>query len=272
MELKTFKPTTPSRRGTVLLGTRHLTKKKAEKKLTKRIKYNAARNSQGRITMRHKGGRAKRIYRIIDFSRSKKNVKSSVISLEYDPFRTASIALLKFSDGDKRYILAPQGLKIGMEVIAGEDAPIKVGNSLPLKKIPSGVKVHCIQLNERGTGQLCRASGSSAQVMGSDKGYTQLKMPSGEIRLISEKNYATIGEVGNIERSNVKLGKAGRSRHLGIRPSVRGQVMGGHEHPHGGGESKHRVGGQRKDVYGHRTDRKTRRNKRTNRLIIKRRK
>lgn len=270
MALKTFKPKTPSLRHTVLLDSKKLTKKKPKKSLTKGLKYKAGR-SKGRITMRHKGGRVKRLYRAIDFKRDKRDVSAIVEAIEYDPNRSASIALLKYKDGERRYILCPKGVKVGTEVIAGEEVPVKGGNSTKLKNIPSGIKVHNIELYKGKGGQLCRSAGVGARVMGGDKDYIQLRMPSGEIRLVHGENYATIGEIGNIDYSSVKLGKAGRKRHKGIRPTVRGQVMGAPDHPHGGGEAKHRVGGQRKDIYGHRTDVKTRKIKRTNKFIIRRR-
>lgn len=270
MALKFFKPKTPTLRHTVLLDNKELSKKKPEKKLLKSVKYKAGR-SKGRITVRHKGGRVKRLYRLIDFRRDKREILSTVEAIEYDPNRSSNLALLKYKDGERRYILAPNGLKVGMEVVAGDKVPLKVGNATKIVNIVSGTKVHNIELYQGSGGQLCRSAGSSALVMGGDKGHIQLKMPSGEIRLVNGDCYATIGEVGNIDHSNVKLGKAGRKRHLGIRPSVRGQVMGAHEHPHGGGEAKHRVGGQKKDIYGHRIGIKTRKIKRTNRFIVKRR-
>lgn len=270
MALKTFKPQTPSLRGTVLVDNRDLSKDKPQKQLVKKVKYSAGRN-KGRITMRHKGGRVKRLYREIDFARDKHDVKAVVEKLEYDPNRSAHLALLKYEDGERRYILAPQGLKVGMSVIAGDETPIKLGNATKLENIPSGIKVHNIELHKGSGGQLCRSAGGGAMVMGGDKEYMQIRMPSGEIRLVHKNNYATIGEVGNIDHANVKLGKAGRKRRKGIRPTVRGQAMGAHDHPHGGGEAKDRVGGQRKTIYGHRTDVKTRKNKRTNKYIIKRR-
>ncbi|MBU0976427.1 MAG: 50S ribosomal protein L2 [Patescibacteria group bacterium] len=271
MSLKKHKPTTPSMRHTVLLTNSVLSKKKPHKKLVRKVKYSAGRN-KGRISMRHKGGRVKRMYRELDFKRDKRDVVALVEAIEYDPNRSANIVLLKYKDGERRYIVHPAGLRVGMEVVAGEDIPVRVGNATKLANIPSGLKVHNVELKKGAGAKLCRSAGNSAQVMGGDRGYIQLKMPSGEIRLVSGECYATIGEVGNYDHSNVKLGKAGRKRHKGIRPTVRGQAMGAHEHPHGGGEAKDRVGGQRKSVYGHRTDVKTRRNKRTNRYIITRRK
>lgn len=270
MALKSFKPTTPTRRHTVLVKRDGLSKKKSRKSLTKKSVYKAGRR-KGRITVRHKGGRAKRLYRLIDFKRDKRDMKAIVEELEYDPNRSAHIALVRYEDGERRYIIAPVGLKAGMEVISGDNVPIKVGNAMTIKNIPSGIKVHNIELNKGSGGQLCRSAGSSALVMGGDEGHIQVRLSSGEIRLVNADCYATIGEVGNIDHSNIKLGKAGRKRHKGIRPTVRGQVMGAHEHPHGGGEAKHRVGGKRKNIYGKRTDVKTRKNKRTNKFIVKRR-
>jgi large subunit ribosomal protein L2 len=270
MALKTFKPKTPSLRHTVLLDSKDLSKKKPKKSLLKNVKYKAGR-SKGRITMRHKGGRVRRLYRVIDFKRDKRDVPALVEAIEYDPNRSANVALLKYEDGERRYILAPKGVKVGAKLVAGEEVPIKVGNALPLKKIPSGLKVHNIELYEGSGGQLCRSAGAGATVMGGDKDYIQIRMPSGEIRLVHSNNYATLGEIGNIDHSNIKLGKAGRKRRKGIRPAVRGQAMGAHDHPHGGGEAKHRVGGQRKDIYGHRTDVKTRKSKRTDKFIVRRR-
>jgi len=270
MGLKTFKPTTPSLRGTVLTDNSSLSKKKPEKRLTKNIPYKAGRN-KGRISVRHKGGREKRLYRKIDFKRDKRDIPAIVEAIEYDPNRSANIALLKYSDGERRYIIAPKGLRVGAEINAGSDVPFKVGNATMLKNFPSGTKVHCIELHKGHGGTFCRSAGNAATVMGGDDQFIQLRLPSGEIRLVHSENYATIGEVGNSDHSNVKLGKAGRKRRKGIRPTVRGQAMGANDHPHGGGESKHKVGGQRKDIYGHRTDKKTRKNKRTNRMIIRRR-
>jgi len=269
MGLRNFKPTTPSLRHTVLLRSEDITRKGPEKRLIETLRYKAARN-KGRITVRHRGGRVKRLYRKIDFKRDKRDIVSFVEAIEYDPNRTANIAILKYKDGDKRYILAPNGLKVGMEIMSGDNVPLKAGNATKLKSITSGIKVHNIEMLKGSGGKLCRSAGSFAIVMGGDKGYIQLRMPSGEIRLINGECYATIGEVGNLDCSNIKFGKAGRKRYLGIRPTVRGKVMGANDHPHGGGEAKHKVGGQRKTIYGKRTDVKTRKNKRTSRFIIKR--
>lgn len=272
MALKESKPTTPTRRHTVLLDNRkRLTKKKPEKALLKNVTYNAGRNAKGRITTRHKGGRVKRRLRIIDFKREKVGVKGLIKAIEYDPNRSANLALVVYEDGEKRYILAPDGIEVGTTVVTAEDAPIRVGNVLPIKSIPSGMAVHNIELVRGNGGQLCRSAGNSAQIMGLSGEYVQIKMPSGEIRLVYGDNYATIGEVGNSDHSNVKLGKAGRKRHMGVRPSVRGMAMHAKEHPHGGGEGKGQIGGQKKDVYGNRAGLKTRKNKRTNKFILRRR-
>jgi len=270
MALKSRKPTTPTKRHTVLVDRKDLSKKKPEKNLVKHSKYKAGR-SRGRITVRHKGGRAKRLYRSVDFKRKNRDNEAVVEALEYDPNRSANLALLKYEDGKRSYIIAPAGLKVGMNVVSGDKVPMKVGNATKIKNIPSGIKVHNVELKKGAGGQLCRSAGSSALVMGGDEKYVQIKLSSGEIRLVNADCYATIGEVGNVDHSNIKLGKAGRKRHKGVRPTVRGQVMGAHEHPHGGGEAKHRVGGKRKDVYGNKTDVKTRKNKRTDKYIIKRR-
>jgi large subunit ribosomal protein L2 len=277
MALKTFKPTTKSLRNTVLVDKRHLGKNKPLKTLTRGKKAISARNNMGRRTMRHRGGGVKRTFREIDFKRDKINIPAKVASIEYDPNRTANIALLNYADGEKRYILAPKGMEVGDTVTTGEEVPVKPGNTTMLKNIPVGMMVHNIELTKGKGGQLIRSAGSAAQIQGDDgTGYMQLKMPSGEIRLVHGQNYGTIGQVGNDEYSNVKLGKAGRKRHMGIRPGVRGMAMHAGDHPHGGGEGKGQVGmsgGKRgpEDIYGNRVGRKTRRNKSTNKYIIKRR-
>lgn len=270
MALKTYKPNTPSQRHTVITDRKGLSKKKPEKKLTKNIRYSAGRN-KGRISMRHKGGRVKRLYREIDFKRDKKDIPGKVVAIEYDPYRSAHIALIQYEDGEKRYIIAPDGLEVGTIIKSGDEVPMKPGNATKLENIHTGMKVHNVELKPGAGAKLARSAGNSIMVMGGDKDYMQLRMPSGEIRLVHKECYATIGEVGNEDHANRKLGKAGRKRHLGIRPTVRGQAMGGHDHPHGGGEAKDRVGGQRKTVYGHRTDKKTRKRKKTNKFIVKRR-
>lgn len=276
MALKILKPTTSTRRHTVLVDySKDLTKgKKVEKRLTRKLKNRAGRNANGRITVYHRGGRVKRMYRVIDFSRDKYDVPGKVESIEYDPNRTSNIALVKYVDGARRYILAPDGLKEGDEVMSGEKAVIKVGNALPLKKIPSGMFVHNIEMVKGKGGIIGRAAGAAIQIQGGSKGYVQLKMPSGEIRLIREENYATIGTVGNHDHKNVKLGKAGRKRKMGIRPTVRGVAMSGGKHPHGDGQGKggrHGTGGPAKDRWGNKQGTRTRKNLSTNKYIVTRR-
>jgi large subunit ribosomal protein L2 len=276
--LKTYNPTSSGRRNTILLDKKHLGDNKPLKSLTRgKRKATSARNNQGRITMRHRGGGVKRRFRDIDFKREKYGIPATVSSIEYDPNRTANIALLTYRDGEKRYILAPKGVKVGDVVVCGEEVPVKPGNNTMLKKIPVGMMVHSIELTRGKGGQMIRSAGSAAQIQGEDgKGNVQLKMPSGEIRLVHGDNYATIGQVGNDEYANVKYGKAGRKRNKGIRPSVRGMAMHAEQHPHGAGEGRGQVGmsgGKRgpEDIYGHRVGKKTRRNKRTNKFIVKRR-
>lgn len=269
--LKTYRPTTASKRHTAITDKSDLTKVTPEKSLTRKIKQRAGRNNTGRITVRHQQAGNKKLYRMIDFNRNKFDIEGTVKTIEYDPYRSANIALIAYADGEKRYILAPKGMVVGDKVMSGEKAEVRPGNAAPLKNLPSGIMVHNIELTRGKGGQLCRGAGVSAQIQGGSEGYVQLKMPSGEIRLVNENNYATIGEVGNEDHGNQKLGKAGRRRGLGWRPSVRGQVMHAKQHPHGGAEGKGQVGGQRKTIYGKRTDVKTRRNKKTtNKFIIKR--
>ena len=242
MGIKQFKPTTPSRRGMTVSTFEEITKTTPEKSLTTTLKKNAGRNSYGRITVRHQGGGVRRKYRIIDFKRRKVDVASKVIAIEYDPNRSANIALLEYEDGEKAYILAPQGLKVGDKVMAGEKADIKPGNSLPISNIPVGTLIHCIELKPGKGAQMVRSAGNSAQLMAKEGKYAHVRLPSGEMRLVSVDCKATIGEVGNSEHENVKLGKAGKSRWLGRRPEVRGSVMNPNDHPHGGGEGKSPVG------------------------------
>jgi len=240
MAIKRYKPTTPSRRHRSDLDFSGLTKKKPEKSLTKKLSYKAGRSS-GKITVRHRGGRHKRLYRVIDFKRQKKDIPAKVVSLEYDPNRSAHIALLHFSDGAKAYILAPQELKLGQTILAADKAPIKPGNALSLKNIPVGTVIHNIELTPGKGGQLVRSAGTAAILQSKDK-IAAIKLPSGEIRQVSLNCYATIGEVSNPELKNIKLGKAGRKRHLGFRPAVRGVAMHPGAHPHGGGEGRSGIG------------------------------
>ena len=271
MAVKKYKPTTPGRRHRSDLDFSDLTKKKPEKGLTKKISYKAGRNSTGKITVRHRGGRHKRLYRVIDFKRDKKDISAKVVAIEYDPNRTAHIALLHYLDGEKRYILAPQKLKLGQVIIASDKAPAKPGNALTLKNIPVGSLIHNIELTPGKGGQLVRSAGTAAVLQSKDK-TAVLKLPSGEIRQASLSCYATIGEIGNPELKNIKLGKAGRKRHLGFRPAVRGVAMHPGAHPHGGGEGRSGIGMPSPlSPWGKKTlGKKTRRKKKySNKLIIK---
>jgi large subunit ribosomal protein L2 len=272
MALRAFKPTTPTRRHTVLLASSDLKRVVPEKSLLRAVKYHAGRNFRGVITVRSQGGQVKRMYRVVDFLRDKHNIPGIVKTVEYDPNRSANIALIQYKDGEKRYILAPDQLKIGEEVMSGENAAIKVGNALPLKKIPVAMFVHNVELNPGRGGVLGRSAGAVIQIQGGDKGYVQLKMPSGEIRLVSENCYATVGIVGNLDVKNIKIGKAGRKRYMGIKPTVRGVATSGGTHPHGDGQGKsgrHGPGGPAKDPWGNRVGTRTRRNKVTNKYIVK---
>jgi len=241
MGIKQHQATTPGRRHRRDLDYSELSETKPLKKLTKIINYKAGRNNRGKITVRHRGGRHKRLYRIIDFKRSKKDIPAKVATIEYDPNRTANIALLHYIDGAKAYILAPQGLKVGHTVISSDKAPIKPGNTMPLKKIPVASLIHNIEITPGKGGQIVRSAGTTATLQSKDKS-AHIKLPSGEIRQISLKCYATIGEVGNQDVKNIKLGKAGRKRHKGFRPSVRGVAMHPGAHPHGGGEGRSGIG------------------------------
>lgn len=271
--LKRLKPTTPTNRHTLVLKRTEVMDVDPEKSLLAVRKERAGRNNHGKITVRHQGGGVKRRYRIIDFKRDKKDVAGVIATIEYDPNRNANIALVHYRDGEKRYILAPAGITIGETVISGEEAEIKVGNALPLKNIPLGITVHNVELTTGKGGQLARSAGASMQIQAKEGKFVQLSTPSGEIRLVNQENYATIGKVGNDEIANIKLGKAGRSRHKGVRPSVRGMAMHAEQHPHGGGESKGHVGGKSKDIWGNRRGVITRKRKNiSNKFIIRRRK
>lgn len=242
MAIRNYKPTTPGRRKMSALVNEEITTNVPEKSLTVTIKKNGGRNNQGKITVRHHGGGEKRKYRIIDFKRNKLNVPGSVATIEYDPNRTANIALINYADGEKRYIIAPKGLTVGMTVEAGENADIKVGNALPIMNIPVGTMIHNIELRPGKGGELARSAGSSAQILGREGNYVMIRLSSGEQRKVLGTCMATVGEVGNEDSSLVKVGKAGRSRHMGIRPTVRGSVMNPNDHPHGGGEGRAPVG------------------------------
>ena len=243
MSIKTFKPTTPSRRQMTVSGFDGIDKKaKPEPKLTETLKKSAGRNSYGRITVRHRGGGNKRKYRVIDFKRDKHDCFATVLRLEYDPNRSANIALLEYEDGERRYILAPVGLKAGDKVESGPSADIKEGNALPLANIPVGTMIHNIELHPGNGAQLVRSAGTAAQLMAKEGGDAQIRMPSGEVRIVRTNCMATIGQVGNIDHANINIGKAGRKRHMGWRPTVRGSVMNPCDHPHGGGEGKSPIG------------------------------
>jgi large subunit ribosomal protein L2 len=242
MAIRNYKPTTPGRRKMSALVNEEITTSTPEKSLTVTLKKNSGRNNQGKITVRHQGGGVKRKYRIIDFKRNKVNVPGTVATIEYDPNRTANIALINYADGEKRYIIAPKGLEVGAVIESGENADIKIGNALPIMNIPVGTMIHNIELRPGKGGELARSAGSSAQILGREGNYVMIRLSSGEQRKVLGTCMATVGEVGNEDSSLVKVGKAGRSRHMGIRPTVRGSVMNPNDHPHGGGEGRAPVG------------------------------
>ena len=273
MPLKTYRPTTPGRRIAAHPTFEEITRSRPEKSLVAPLKRSGGRNVRGKITVRHRGGGAKRAYRIIDFKRDKVGVPGKVATIEYDPNRSARIALVHYADGDKRYILSPQGLKVGDPVEAGPDAEIRVGNALPLSNIPTGTQVHNIEMQPGRGGQISRSAGTSTQVLAREEQYTLLRLPSGEVRRILSRCMATVGQLGNLDHKNIKYGKAGKRRHLGWRPTVRGSAMTPRDHPHGGGEGRSPIGlpGPKtpwgKPALGYRT----RRNKRTDGMIVRRR-
>jgi large subunit ribosomal protein L2 len=273
MPVKVYKPTSPGRRGMSVLSFEEITHDKPEKSLLAPLKHKSGRNNHGRITVRHRGGGHKRRYRIIDFKRDKFGIPASVHSIQYDPNRTANIALLNYADGEKRYILAPTGIGVGDKLMSGPDAEIRVGNALPIYRIPLGTQIHNIELQPGKGGQLARAAGTSAQLLAKEGTYAQVRLPSGEVRLINQKCVATIGQIGNTDHSNLVLGKAGRKRWLGIRPTVRGSAMDPNSHPHGGGEGGSPIGmASPKTPWGKPTlGAKTRKNKRTDKYIVRRR-
>jgi len=274
MGIKTFNPYTPSRRNMTSLDFEVITKSTPEKSLTTSLKKNAGRNNQGKITVRHHGGGSRRKYRIIDFKRRKDDIPAYVKAIEYDPNRTANIALICYADGEKAYILAPEGLKIGQKIMNGPEADIKIGNCMPLENIPVGTEVHNIELYPGKGGQLVRSAGNSAQLMAKEGKFATLRLPSGEMRMVPAICRASIGTVGNGEHSLVKIGKAGRKRNMGIRPTVRGSVMNPNDHPHGGGEGRAPIGRSGpctpwgKPALGLKTRKK---NKKSNKMIIRRR-
>lgn len=274
MPLKERRPLTPAQRGMSYPDFKEITKATPEKSLLLPYKKKSGRNNQGRITTRHKGGGHKKQYRLIDFKRDKDNIPSKLVSIEYDPNRNCRIALLVYNDGEKRYILAPNGLKVGDVVLSGEGVEQKVGNALPLKNITVGENVHNIELKPGSGAQLVRSAGGSAQLLAKEGEMATLRLPSGEMRMVSLLCKATLGQVGNADFSNIRLGKAGRKRHLGIRPTVRGSVMNPVDHPHGGGEGKSPIGGQPSTPWGKPAmGLKTRKRKnRSNKYIVSRRK
>ncbi len=273
MAIRNYKPTTNARRGMSTLINDEITTNKPEKSLLAPISKKAGRNNQGKITVRHQGGGEKRKYRIIDFKRNKFGIEGTVTSVEYDPNRSSNICLINYADGEKRYILAPKGIKVGMKVISSENADIKLGNTLPIANIPVGTTVHNVELKPGKGGELARSAGSSVQILGREGNYVLVRLTSGEVRKVLGTCLATVGEVGNEDYGLVKLGKAGRKRHMGIRPTVRGSVMNPNDHPHGGGEGKAPVGRSGpmtpwgKPALGY----KTRKKKASDKLIVRRR-
>lgn len=273
MPVKVYKPTSPGRRNMSVSTFEEITSVAPEKSLLAPLKKSAGRNNQGRITVRHRGGGHKRRYRIIDFKRDKHSVPALVSTIEYDPNRSARIALLTYADGEKRYILAPDGLQVGDRLMSGPDAEIRTGNALPIYRIPLGTQLHNIELQPGKGGQLARAAGASAQLLAKEGSYAQVRLPSGEVRYINQNCLATIGQIGNAEHANLSLGKAGRKRWLGIRPSVRGSAMDPNSHPHGGGEGAAPIGmpGPKTPWGKPALGAKTRRNKMTDKYIVRRR-
>ena len=273
MAIKVYKPTSPGRRGMSVATFDEITRSTPERSLLRPLREHAGRNNQGRVTVRHQGGGHKRMYRLIDFRRDKHGIPARVASIEYDPNRSARIALLSYADGEKRYIIAPVGLKVGAQLMSGPEAEVRVGNALPLRNIPLGTVVHNVELQPGRGGQMARSAGVGAQVLAKEGDYAQLRLPSGEVRRVPMVCLATIGQVGNTDHANLNLGKAGRKRWLGIRPTVRGTAQDPNSHPHGGGEGRSPVGmpGPKtpwgKPAQGY----KTRKNKRTNKFIVRRR-
>jgi large subunit ribosomal protein L2 len=273
MAIKVYKPITPSRRNMTGYSFEEITKDTPERSLIVLRKAHAGRNNEGRVTVRHQGGGQRQYIRMVDFKRNKIGIPARVSAIEYDPNRTARLALLVYADGEKRYIIAPVGLKVDDNILTGPDAEIRPGNSLPISNIPVGTMVHNIEMKEGKGGQLVRSAGTSAQLLAKEGDYAQIRMPSGEVRLIRQVCYATIGQVGNTDHSNIKLGKAGRKRHMGIKPTVRATAMSPRDHPHGGGEGRQPTGmAGPKSPWGKPTrGYRTRRNKVTNQFIVRRR-
>jgi large subunit ribosomal protein L2 len=273
MPVKVYKPTSAGRRGMTGHTFEEITKSRPERSLTEPLRKTGGRNNTGRITVRHRGGGHKRRYRLIDFKRNKFDGRAEVIAIEYDPNRSARIALVQYEDGEKRYIIAPLGLRVGDTIGNGEQAELRPGNSLPIRDIPVGTQIHNIELRPGKGGQLARAAGTSAQLLAKEGTYAQVRLPSGEVRLIHERCMATIGQVGNTDHGNIKIGKAGRRRWMGWRPTVRGSVMDPSSHPHGGGEGRSPIGmpGPKTPWGKPALGKRTRANKRTDRFIVRRR-
>jgi large subunit ribosomal protein L2 len=273
MAVKKYKPITPGQRGMTGYSFEEITRSKPERSLLVPLRKRGGRNAYGRITVRHRGGGSRRHLRLVDYRRDKRGIPAKVAGIEYDPNRTARLALLNYADGEKRYIVAPLGLRVGDALSSGPSAEIRPGNSLPISNIPVGTLVHNVEIYPGRGGQLVRAAGGAAQLLAKEGNYAQLRLPSGEVRLIRQECYATIGQVGNTDHSNIKLGKAGRKRHKGIRPTVRGSAMSPRDHPHGGGEGRQPIGMPGpKSPWGKPTlGYKTRRNKKTDQYIIRRR-
>jgi large subunit ribosomal protein L2 len=273
MAIKVYKPVTPGLRGMTGYGFEEITKSRPERSLVVIRSKRSGRNNLGKVTVRHQGGGNRRYVRLVDFKRDKHNIPARVSAVEYDPNRTARLALLVYADGEKRYILAPVGLKVGDAVVSGSSADIRPGNCLPISNIPVGTMIHNVEIYEGRGGQLVRSAGAAAQLLAKEGDFAQIRMPSGEVRLVRQVCYATIGQVGNLEHGNIKLGKAGRKRHMGIRPTVRGTAMSPRDHPHGGGEGRQPAGMPGpKSPWGKPTrGYKTRRNKTTDKYIVRRR-
>ncbi len=273
MPVKKYKPVTPGQRGMTGYTFEEITKSTPERTLLVPLRKSGGRNAYGRVTVRHRGGGARRFIRVVDFKREKREIPAKVAAIEYDPNRTARLALLFYADGEKRYIIAPLDLKVGDTVMTGPNAEIRSGNSLPISNIPVGTLIHNIEVREGKGGQLVRSAGGAAQLLAKEGDFAQIRMPSGEVRLIRQVCYATIGQVGNLDHSNIKLGKAGRKRHKGIRPTVRGSAMSPRDHPHGGGEGRQPIGiSSPKSPWGKPTlGKRTRRNKKTDQYIVRRR-
>jgi large subunit ribosomal protein L2 len=273
MAVKKYKPVTPGTRGMTGYTFEEITKSKPERSLLLPLHKSGGRNAYGRVTVRHRGGGHRRVIRMVDFKRDKRDIPAQVAAIEYDPNRTARLALLHYADGEKRYIVAPLDLKVGDAIMSGSGAEIRSGNALPISNIPVGTLIHNIEIKEGRGGQMVRSAGGAAQLLAKEGDFAQVRMPSGEVRLIHQVCYATIGQVGNLDHGNIKLGKAGRNRHKGIRPTVRGSAMSPRDHPHGGGEGRQPIGlAGPKSPWGKPTlGYKTRRNKKTDQYIVRRR-